>query len=227
MVTLRTYTNSIEAGMAKSILDEHNIFCSLADENANVYGGAPFAMPVRLQVREEQADEALRILETTAQTFSENFGQVENPPEKDSMSSRLADILDELKKLRGRIENNTALVVLLFVGLVFYALIQVNLSTRSSGSPSRQTDSWNLAHAAMDKFDYDKAADIVQRLIQKNPNYYYGYSFLGHIALARNRLKEAEGYFARSYELFPTDENEQKLQAVRKRLAAENPEVKR
>ena len=52
----------MEAGLAKSILDEHNIFCSLADENANLYGGAPLAMPVRLLVNEGQADEALRIL---------------------------------------------------------------------------------------------------------------------------------------------------------------------
>ena len=203
MVTLRTYTNSIEAGMAKSILDQHNIFCSLADENANVYGGAPFAMPVRLQVREEQADEALRILETTAQTFSENFGQVENPQEKDSMSSRLTDVLDELKKLRGRIENNTALVVLLFVGLVFYALIQVNFSTSWSGSRPRQTDTWNSVRTALDNSQYDRAAEIARRITEKNPNYYYGYSYLGYIALERDRLKEAEGYFARSYELFP------------------------
>ena len=36
MVTLRTYWNGVEAGLAKSLLDDHKIFCSLADENANL-----------------------------------------------------------------------------------------------------------------------------------------------------------------------------------------------
>ncbi len=221
MVTLRTYTNALEAGMTKSILDKHNIFCSLADENANLYGGAPFAMPVRLLVREEQADEARRILETTAQQFKdlERTGQAW---EKNSMDGELTDILDELKKVRSRIESNTAIVVLLLVGFVIYGLYQINSSSTTSQSRQRQTESWNSVRTAIDNFQYDKAAEIAQRLTEKNPNYYYGYAYLGHIALERNRLKEAEGYFARAYELFPSNENEQDLQAVRKRLAAEN-----
>jgi len=63
MVTLRTYWNGGEAALAKSLLDDHKIFCSLADENANLYGGGPFAMPIRLLVDEDQADLALRILD--------------------------------------------------------------------------------------------------------------------------------------------------------------------
>src|SRR5438046_10621583 len=77
MVTLRAYANSVDAGIAKSILDEHGIFCTLADENANVYGGAPFAMPVRLLVNEEQADEASRILATMAQPDSDQIEKLE------------------------------------------------------------------------------------------------------------------------------------------------------
>jgi len=75
----------------------------------------------------------------------------------------------------------------------------------------------------LDNFQYDKAAEIAQRLTEKTPNYYYGYSYQGYIALERNQLKDAEGYFARAYELFPTDEAKQRLEAVRKRLAAESP----
>jgi tetratricopeptide (TPR) repeat protein len=70
--------------------------------------------------------------------------------------------------------------------------------------------------------DYDKATEIAQRLTDKNPTYYYGYYYLGYIVLERNHLKEAEGYFARAYELFPTSDNEQRLQAVRKRLEIEH-----
>ena len=62
MVTLRAYPNPAEAALAKSVLDDHNIFCSLADENVNLYGGGPLAMPIRLLVANEQAAEANEIL---------------------------------------------------------------------------------------------------------------------------------------------------------------------
>jgi len=222
MVTLRTYANPVDAAIAKSILDEHNIICSLADENANVYGGAPFAMPVRLMVSEKQADEALHILETMAQQHSDQIEKLKNPEQESSTTNELADMLAELKKLRSRIETNTVFVVLLFVGLVFYFLIQL-YSPAPTRSRQRQAESWSSARTALDNFQYDKAMDIAQRLTEKTPNYYYGYAYLGHIALERDRLKDAEGYFARAYELFPTDQNRQQLEAARKRLAAEGP----
>ena len=222
MVTLRAYANSVDAGIAKSILDEHGIFCTLADENANVYGGAPFAMPVRLLVNEEQADEASRILATMAQPDSDQIEKLEKAEQESFPKNESADILQELKKIRGWTETNTVFVVLLLAGLVFYFLIQLS-SPASTRSRQRQVESWNTARTALDNFQYDKAAEIAQRLTEKTPNYYYGYAYQGYIALERNQLKDAEGYFARAYELFPTDEAKQPLEAVRKRLAAESP----
>jgi hypothetical protein len=64
MVTVRSFSNQAEAALAKSVLDDHNITSSLADENSYLYGGAPMAMPVRLMVAEEHAAEAARILES-------------------------------------------------------------------------------------------------------------------------------------------------------------------
>lgn len=63
MRTLRTYLSPAEAALAKSLLDDHKIFCSIADENANLYGGGPLAMPIRLLVADEQTERANRILE--------------------------------------------------------------------------------------------------------------------------------------------------------------------
>lgn len=72
MVTLRTYFNQAEAALAKSLLDDHEVFCSLADENANLYGGGPLTMPIRLLVADEQAEEARRILNGDAQSSTED-----------------------------------------------------------------------------------------------------------------------------------------------------------
>jgi cytochrome c-type biogenesis protein CcmH/NrfG len=221
MVTLRSYANAIEAGIAKSILEEHNVFCSLADENANLYGGAPLAMPIRLLVNEDQADAARQILETAAQHMKDI--ELSNQfAEETSMNNAMADMLDELKKVHSKIENNTALVVLLLAGFALYAMYQIYASPSSSRARQSEIETWSSVNTAIENFKYDKAADIAQRLTDKNPNDYYGYSYLGHIALQRNRLKEAEGYFARAYELFPTSDHEQKLLAVRKLLAAES-----
>jgi hypothetical protein len=76
VVTIRTYSNPAEAAMEKSLLDSHDIFCRLADENVNLYGGGPLAMPIRLLVAEDQAKEAVRILETKGPELPENFDPV-------------------------------------------------------------------------------------------------------------------------------------------------------
>jgi hypothetical protein len=62
MVTLRTYANPVEAGLAKSLLNDYEILCALADEDTNRYSGAPFAVPIRLLVHEDQVEQATRIL---------------------------------------------------------------------------------------------------------------------------------------------------------------------
>jgi hypothetical protein len=71
MVTLRTYLNPTQALLDKTLLDSNEILCAIADQNANLYGGGPFAMPVRLLVAEEQAEEADRILKNSDQLSPE------------------------------------------------------------------------------------------------------------------------------------------------------------
>jgi len=71
MVTVRTYWNGGEAAIAKSLLDDHEIFCSLADENMNLYGGAPSAMPIRVLVDEDQAELARQILDGDLEAATE------------------------------------------------------------------------------------------------------------------------------------------------------------
>jgi hypothetical protein len=120
MVTLRTYSNPAQAAMAKSLLDNHDIFCRLADENVNLYGGGPLAMPIRLLVAEDQAEEAARILETKGPELSEDF----DPGKPLEVQSRKEDvneqILSELRRLHNGIQwlvviGVTVLAILLYL----------------------------------------------------------------------------------------------------------------
>jgi len=129
MVTLRAYPNSVDAGIAKSILDEHNIFCTLADENANVYGGAPFAMPVRLLVNEEQADEGSCILATMAQPDSDQIEQLKKAEQESFPKNESADILQELKKFAVGLKPTP---------FSSFCCLPVSFSTFSSSCPRRR-----------------------------------------------------------------------------------------
>src|SRR5438309_112296 len=76
MVTLRAFSSPAEAALAKSLLNDHNILCTLADENSYLYGGAPFAMPVRLLVAEDQAEEADRVLKNPSQDRADSIATI-------------------------------------------------------------------------------------------------------------------------------------------------------
>jgi tetratricopeptide (TPR) repeat protein len=81
-----------------------------------------------------------------------------------------------------------------------------------------QTDSWATVRGAMDRFDYDKAYEISQRIVTRYPSNYFGHTYLGSISIATGRFKDAERHYSRAYELLPSEENEKILEAVRKGL---------
>ena len=72
LVTVRSFTKSIEYEMAKSYLESYEIECFGQDEilnrdYANVNGG------VKLQVRSEQAEEAIKLLFEAGYLKKEDF----------------------------------------------------------------------------------------------------------------------------------------------------------
>ena len=73
MVTLRRYFNVAEAAVDKTRLDDRGIFCSIADENSYLYGGAGFAMSIRILVAEDQFTEATAVLAETGPPLTEDF----------------------------------------------------------------------------------------------------------------------------------------------------------
>src|SRR5882762_6524223 len=98
MVTLRTYSNAAAAAMAKSLLDDQQIVCSLADENANLYGGGPLAMPIRLLVADEQVEQAGHILDDARPSLPDDFVPDADPEDKPEVLE--PELLAELQKLR-------------------------------------------------------------------------------------------------------------------------------
>ena len=81
MVTLRVFDSPLEAGLVKSLLNDRGIECELADEASHDLSGAAVAVPIRLLVREDQAEEALRILKHPGPGLPEDFDPGANPEE--------------------------------------------------------------------------------------------------------------------------------------------------
>ena len=142
-------------------------------------------------------------------------------------------LIDELHELTAQLRQlrratNIALVVcvVLVIGFGIYLPIRYrSLANSRSRPPTQQTpaDSYNTVRSSIDCLDYDKATQMLERIVQQYPNDYYGFAYLGHIALATGKLKDAETYYSRAYALFPSDEYEKPLRALRKRIATESP----
>jgi len=62
MITIREFTNQIEAALIQSLLKDNEIDSILADENARAWVRAPNLVPIRLQVPEEQVEQAKALL---------------------------------------------------------------------------------------------------------------------------------------------------------------------
>ncbi len=136
--------------------------------------------------------------------------------------------LTELRRLR-RSSNFAAwfaiTVLVIFVAYVVVLRFRPLPTTGHSAQaqPAKAaTDSWDAVRRAMDCFDYDEASAIANRIVQRYPNDYYGYAYLGNIALATGRLKDAESYYQRATDLLSIEENEKMLTAIRRRIDRES-----
>ena len=66
MLTIRTFTNQAEASFYVSFLQAHAIDAVLLDEGSFAWNFAGAAIPIRLQVPDEQAPDALEFLHAAA-----------------------------------------------------------------------------------------------------------------------------------------------------------------
>jgi tetratricopeptide (TPR) repeat protein len=120
------------------------------------------------------------------------------------------EILAELRKLK-----RVFYLILVFIVLGSMPAFYTGF-TRGSLAP----DSWDRVTTAMRREDFPTALSMAQRLVTRQPNYYYGHGYLGAIYLAMGDVTNSEAEYSRAYELFPIEESEKDVAAVRKRMAA-------
>jgi tetratricopeptide (TPR) repeat protein len=209
MITLRSYSNQAEAAMAKSLLDDHEIVCSLADENSNLYGGGPLVMPIRLLVAEEQAEQAGHVLDDARPPLQDDFDTGSDSPE--TAKAKPSEILPELGKLRNASQWMLGMVAALLV-LTIYLITEL---------PRRQASPWTSVYQAMRHYDYKKALELSGRIATEHPNAYYAHEYRGDIYLEMGDLAHAEAEYTRAYELSPPQVLLEKLRVVRERRVRE------
>lgn len=194
-----------EASLAKSLLDDHKIFCTLADENVNLYGGGPLAMPVRLLVTEEHAHEASRILETKGPGLPDDF----NPGLGSSPPATTEDINQQIISELGNLRHTNQWIAVVSIVVLVLAVYLV------SELPRRTTSPWTDVSQAMRRYDYGKALELAKKLTAEHPSDYYGHESLGNIYSAMGDWEHAEAEYSRAYELFPPPDLQRKLEMVR------------
>ena len=75
---------------------------------------------------------------------------------------------------------------------------------------------WTEVSRAYDAGDLETALNIAKQLSAKNPHDWYAYSYLGNLYNSMSDIKSAEKNFAKAYSLFPTKENKERLEAIKK-----------
>jgi tetratricopeptide (TPR) repeat protein len=207
MVTLRAYSNPAEAAIAKSLLDDHKIFCSLADENVNLYGGGPLAMPIRLLVAEDQAEEAARILTTKGLELSEDF----DPGTANETARQKGDINQQILSEVRKIHHMSHWMMLLAISVLIIAVCLVF-------EIPRRVSPWSRVQQAVRQYDYQRALNLAKDIVREHPEDYYGHEYIGYIYLQMGNLNQAELEYSRAYELAPPDRVKSKLEDVRRRI---------
>jgi tetratricopeptide (TPR) repeat protein len=211
VVALRAYSNPVEAAIAKSLLDNHNIFCRLADENVNLLGGGPLAMPIRLLVAEDQVEEAARILETKGPGLSEDFDVGVDP----SLSKEPLDVNEQILSELHEFHATNRWILLLSITVLVLAVYLVY-------QIPRHISPWSAVYQAMRQYDYARAAELTQKIVRQHPDDYYGHEYLGDIYFKMGNLNQAESEYSRALNLSLPHSLQQKLEQVRERRERES-----
>lgn len=143
------------------------------------------------------------------------------------------DILQELRRLRRSSQWSVYLCLLAFAALAaYFAFVRPQLTRsrfahdadayrRTQQQPADSGDAWSDIMAAVDRGDNQTALSLAKSFVARQPTYHYSSATLGSVYVAMNDFTNAEAAYARAVELYPVEEHEKALAAIRKRLARE------
>lgn len=213
MVTLRVFDSPLEAGLAKSLLNDRGIECELADEASHDLSGAAVAVPIRLLVPEDQAAEALRILKHPGPGLPEDFDPGANSEETaPAPRPDAATQLDQLQKTVRR---------LIVVSTVLFFLLWCFVAYLLTDRPNYASRLWRAIITASGHADFEKARRLAETAVKRYPREYWSHEWLGGVELKANNLKGAEIEYQRAYDLLPDQEIKKRLQEIRARMASQ------
>ncbi len=140
------------------------------------------------------------------------------------------EILRELRKLRRSSEWSVYLGLLAIGVLAAYFIFARPQLLRSrfeayqrmqqpTGEAADASDPWMQIQTALDRGDNREALTVAERFVARAPAYHYSHACLGTVYIAIGDYTNAETAVKRAFELFPCEEHEKTLAAVRRRLA--------
>jgi cytochrome c-type biogenesis protein CcmH/NrfG len=121
------------------------------------------------------------------------------------------EILVELRKIR-TISRRMCYLIVVFI---IVCAVPVFKHGGAHGAPS-----WDEVTSAMRQQNFSTALSMAQALVRQQPDYYYGHAYLGTIYVAMDDVTNAEAQYLRAYQLYPSEEAEKNLAAIRKRMVA-------
>jgi tetratricopeptide (TPR) repeat protein len=206
MITLRVFDSSAEAAIAKSVLDDHGISSSLADEATHLYAGAPGAIPVRLLVREDQAEDALRILDAPGPALPDDF---EPATDEEPVEEKPPEVAVELRNLQRTVRRLVVVSAVLF--FVLFCFVAYLLTER----PTYVDRLWRNFSLALRNSDLERARRIAQNAVKQYPRAYWSHQWLAMVNQKEKDFAGAEAEYQRAYDLLPSEEIRKDLQKVR------------
>jgi tetratricopeptide (TPR) repeat protein len=214
MVTLRVFDSALEAGLARSLLEDRGIECALADEASHELSGAAVAVPVRLLVRDDQAVEALRILQDPGPGLPEDFDP--GPGPEVPAIERQSDVTTQLQQVRKTVRR------LIVVSTALFFLLWCFVAYLLTDRPNYASRLWRAITIASRHSDFEKARRLAETAVKRYPHEYWSHEWLAGVEFEANNLKGAEIEYQRAYELLPNEQIKRRLQEIHIRTAAQS-----